>query len=82
MFSIQPFSASFQALLNEIEAKEHKDDDDQHMEISWEPGLSETAEKIVKNKIEKEEEKSMTPWERYKKDRKKKKKEKTLDDKR
>ena len=56
--------------------KEKKDDDDQHMEISWEPALSESAEQIVKNKIEKEQEKSLTPWEKYLKGKKKKSKEK------
>eukprot|EP00794_Sanderia_malayensis_P017593 gene17593-19346_t len=64
----------YRALLNEIEAKEHKDDDDQHMEISWEPGLSEKTDQIIKNRAEKEKEKSMTPWEKYKKERKKKSK--------
>ena len=61
-----------QALLREIEVKEKNEDDDHHMEISWEPALSETAEQIVKNKIEKEQEKNMTPWEKYLKDKKKK----------
>ena len=61
--------------MQEIKGKEKKDDD-QHMEISWEPALSENAEQLVKNKIEKEEEKSMTPWEKYLKGKKKKSKEK------
>ena len=56
--------------------KERNEDDDQHMEISWEPALSETAEQIVKNKIEKEQEKSLTPWEKYLRDKKKKSKSK------
>ena len=42
------------------------------MEISWTPALSEATEQIVKNKIEKEQEKAMTPWEKYQKDKKKK----------
>jgi len=67
----------YKALLQEIEVKEKKDDNDQHMEISWEPALSESAEQIVKNKIEKEQEKSLTPWEKYLKGKKKKSKEKS-----
>ena len=59
-------------MLQEIESKGKNDDDDNHMEISWEPALSESAEKIVKNKIEKEQEKNITPWEKYLKDKKKK----------
>ena len=69
-----------QALLQEIESKEKKDDEEQHMEISWEPALSESAEQIVKNKIEREQEKTMTPWEKYLKDKKKKMKSKGIMD--
>ena len=35
------------------------------MEISWEPALSEKTDEIIKNKMENEEEKQMTPWEKY-----------------
>lgn len=44
------------------------------MEISWEPALSESTDKIIKNKIEKAKEDNMTPWEKYLNDKKKKSK--------
>ncbi|XP_065052501.1 ESF1 homolog [Rhopilema esculentum] len=62
----------YRDLLKDIESKEKKDDGERHMEISWTPALSEATEQIVKDKIEKEQEKAMTPWEKYQKDKKKK----------
>ena len=42
------------------------------MEISWEPALSEKTDEMIKNKIESEEEKQMTPWEKYQRQKTKK----------
>lgn len=55
--------------------KEQKNKDEIEMEVTWEPGLKETTEDLVKKKQDKN---TLTPWELYlenKKDKKKKKRE-------
>lgn len=44
------------------------------MEITWEVGLKETAEEMVKRKKSEKEQKELTPWENYLNERKQKKK--------
>ena len=73
------FLLSFsQQLLKEIEDKESKNDGEQDLEITWEPGLQETTEELVKNKLKEKEGKNVTPWEHYLQKRKQKKKEKRM----
>lgn len=67
-----------QQLLKEIEDKESKNDGEQDLEITWEPGLQETTEELVKNKLKEKEGKNITPWEHYLQKRKQKKKEKRM----
>ena len=65
-----------QQLLREIEDKERKNDKDQELEITWEPGLREATEDLVTNKLKEKEKKKMTPWETYLQSKKEKRKEK------
>ena len=65
-----------QQLLREIEDKERKNDKDQELEITWEPGLREATEDLVTNKLKEKERKKMTPWETYLQSKKEKRKEK------
>lgn len=44
------------------------------MEITWEVGLKESAEEMVKRKKNEKEQKQLTPWENYLNERKQKKK--------
>ena len=44
------------------------------MEITWEVGLKESAEEMVKRKKNEKEQKKLTPWENYLNERKQKKK--------
>ncbi|XP_030854730.1 ESF1 homolog isoform X1 [Strongylocentrotus purpuratus] len=63
----------YRNLLRGIEEKEKQDGDkDMEMEISWEPGLKESTQEIVKKKAESS---SSTPWEQYLEKKKDKKKE-------
>ena len=64
--------------MDEIESKEkaENEDDDDGMEITWEPGMSLLGEKILKEKEEKEDAQSLTPWEKMMKKKKEKKDEK------
>ncbi|XP_074628281.1 ESF1 homolog [Acropora palmata] len=68
----------YKQLLKEIEDKESKNDGEQDLEITWEPGLQETTEELVKNKLKEKEGKNITPWEHYLQKRKQKKKEKRM----
>ncbi|CAM1297463.1 ESF1 (predicted) [Pycnogonum litorale] len=55
--------AKYKSLLLSIEEKDKKKaDDDVEMEVSWEPGLKDTTEKMLGKK---EKEKSMTPWDKF-----------------
>ncbi|XP_041468958.1 ESF1 homolog isoform X2 [Lytechinus variegatus] len=63
----------YRNLLKGIEEKEKQDGDkDMEMEISWEPGLKESTQEIVKKKAESTD---ATPWEKYLEKKKEKKKE-------
>ncbi|XP_013781051.1 ESF1 homolog [Limulus polyphemus] len=62
--------AKYRSLLLEIDNEEKDKDQDVEMQITWEPGLKETAEGLVKKK---KKEKELTPWEEYLDKRKKKK---------
>ena len=68
------FCLSPQELLEEINKKENEDDGENEMEITWEMGLKEGAEEIVKRKKNEKEKKELTPWENYLNERKQKKK--------
>ncbi|XP_077996320.1 ESF1 homolog [Glandiceps talaboti] len=67
--------AKYRALLigGDEKKEEKKFDKDMELEISWEPGLKETTEVLIKTK---EEEKDLTQWQQYQKKKKEKKKEK------
>lgn len=73
--------AKYRKLLQVIQEKEKKGkENDMEMEIKWVPGLKESAEEMVKNKLEGKD--KLTPWEQFlekKKEKKRlKKKQKTL----
>lgn len=68
----------YKQLLKDIEDKESKNDGEQDLEITWEPGLQETTEELVKNKLKQKEGKNITPWEHYLQKRKQKKKERRM----
>ncbi|XP_052105857.1 ESF1 homolog [Mytilus californianus] len=68
----------YKSLVQSIkESEEKKKKRDVEMEITWEPGLKESAEKIIKKK---EKEKGMTVWDKYL-EKKKEKKQTKRDDK-
>ncbi|CAG2186494.1 ESF1 homolog [Mytilus edulis] len=61
----------YKSLVQSIkESEEKKKKRDVEMEITWEPGLKESAEKIIKKK---EKEKGMTVWDKYLEKKKEKK---------
>ncbi|KAG2467174.1 ESF1 protein, partial [Polypterus senegalus] len=64
--------SKYRELLKSIQNKEktHKDID-MEMQIKWVPGLKETTEKLVKQKLEGKE--KLTPWEEFLKKKKEKK---------
>ncbi|XP_076329221.1 ESF1 homolog isoform X2 [Tachypleus tridentatus] len=62
--------AKYRSLLLEIDSKEKDKSQDVEMQITWEPGLKESAEDLVKSK---KKEKELTPWEEYLDKRKKNK---------
>ncbi|XP_051831857.1 ESF1 homolog [Antechinus flavipes] len=63
----------YRQLLNLIQEKEKKSkDNDMEMEIKWVPGLKESAEEMVKNKLEGKD--KLTPWEQFLEKKKEKKK--------
>ncbi|XP_074944350.1 ESF1 homolog isoform X1 [Phalacrocorax aristotelis] len=56
--------AKYRELLQSIQEKEKKQEEkDIGMEIKWVPGLKETAEEMVKNRLEGKD--SLTPWQKY-----------------
>ncbi|NWX99931.1 ESF1 protein, partial [Nothoprocta ornata] len=56
--------AKYRELLKSIQEKEKKqDEDDIEMEVKWVPGLKETAEEMVKNRLEGKN--NLTPWQKY-----------------
>ncbi|XP_053471430.1 ESF1 homolog isoform X2 [Ictalurus furcatus] len=67
--------AKYRQLLQSIQDKDRKEKDkDMEMEITWVPGLKESAEKLVKKKMEGKD--NLTPWEEFLEKKKEKKKEK------
>ncbi|XP_056423857.1 ESF1 homolog [Hyla sarda] len=63
----------YRQLLKGIQEKEKKQQEkDIEMEVKWVPGLKESAEQMVKNKLEGRD--SLTPWEKYLQKQKDKKK--------
>uniref|UniRef100_A0A3B1JLX5 ESF1, nucleolar pre-rRNA processing protein, homolog (S. cerevisiae) n=1 Tax=Astyanax mexicanus TaxID=7994 RepID=A0A3B1JLX5_ASTMX len=65
--------AKYRELLQGIQEKDKKKDQDMEMEITWVP-LKATAEKLVKKKLEGKD--KLTPWEEFLEKKKEKKKEK------
>uniref|UniRef100_A0A7M4F292 ESF1 nucleolar pre-rRNA processing protein homolog n=1 Tax=Crocodylus porosus TaxID=8502 RepID=A0A7M4F292_CROPO len=56
--------ARYRELLQNIQEKEKKwEENDMEMEIKWVPGLKETAEEMVKKKLEGKD--KLTPWEQF-----------------
>ncbi|XP_035685402.1 ESF1 homolog [Branchiostoma floridae] len=66
--------AKYRALLLGLDKKEEKTEfeKDMEMEVTWEPGLREKAEDLVKKKTE---DKKSTPWQQYLEKKKQKKRE-------
>ncbi|XP_063172422.1 ESF1 homolog [Candoia aspera] len=68
--------AKYRELLRSVQEKERKHEEtDMEMEIKWVPGLKESAEEMVRNKLEGKD--KLTPWEQFlekKKDKRKMKK--------
>ncbi|KAM5163532.1 ESF1 homolog [Mantella aurantiaca] len=65
--------ARYRELLKNIQEKEKKQGDkDVEMEVKWVPGLKESAEQMVKNKLEGND--TLTPWEKYLQKQKEKRK--------
>ncbi|KAM9792230.1 ESF1 homolog [Neosynchiropus ocellatus] len=66
----------YRELLRGITDKEKKlqEDKDMDMEVTWVPGLKETAEQLVKKKLEQKE--ALTPWEEFLQKKKEKRKQK------
>lgn len=63
-----------QELLEQIKKKEQEDEDGNELEVTWEVGLKESAEELIKRKKDEKERKKLTPWESYLSERKQKKK--------
>nr|XP_031530277.1 ESF1 homolog isoform X2 [Vicugna pacos] len=64
--------AKYRQLLQVIQEKEKKGkENDMEMEIKWVPGLKESAEEMVKNKLEGKDQ--LTPWEQFLEKKKEKK---------
>nr|XP_056712491.1 ESF1 homolog [Euleptes europaea] len=65
--------AKYRELLQSIQEKEKKHQEtDMEMEIKWVPGLKETAEEMVRNKLEGKD--TPTPWEQFLEKKKEKRK--------
>ncbi|XP_069090201.1 ESF1 homolog isoform X1 [Pleurodeles waltl] len=65
--------AKYRELLRNIQEKDKKcEENDMEMEIKWVPGFKESAEKMVKNKLEGKD--KLTPWEKYLQKKKEKRK--------
>ncbi|XP_074065524.1 ESF1 homolog isoform X2 [Macrotis lagotis] len=62
----------YRQLLQLIQEKEKSKDNDMEMEIKWVPGLKESAEEMVRNKLEGKD--KLTPWEQFLEKKKEKKK--------
>ncbi|XP_009868763.1 PREDICTED: ESF1 homolog [Apaloderma vittatum] len=63
--------AKYRELLQSIQEKEKKQEEkDIGMEVKWVPGLKETAEEMVKNRLEGKD--NLTPWQKYLEKRKEK----------
>lgn len=63
----------YRELLRSIQEKDKKhEENDMEMEIKWVPGFKESAEKMVKNKLEGKD--KLTPWEKYLQKKKEKRK--------
>ena len=70
--------AKYKELLEEINKKEEDDEEANEMEITWDVGLKESAEEMIKRRKNEKKGKELTPWENYLNARKKKKKVKQL----
>ncbi|XP_028310846.1 ESF1 homolog isoform X2 [Gouania willdenowi] len=57
---------------NLLKIKEQDEEEQQHMEISWKPGLKQSTRELVKKKLEVKE--LMTPWQKFLQKKKEKKK--------
>jgi len=68
--------AKYRALLESLETKEKKKDNDVEMEITWGVGLKERTESLVKKKLEEQTASTLTPWEEILDKKKVKKKQK------
>ncbi|KAM9155475.1 ESF1 homolog [Pangshura tecta] len=65
--------ARYRELLQSIQEKEKKrEENDMEMEIKWVPGLKETAEEMVKRKLDGKD--KLTPWEQFLENKKEKRK--------
>ncbi|XP_048357241.1 ESF1 homolog [Sphaerodactylus townsendi] len=65
--------AKYRELLQSIQEKEKRHrETDMEMEIKWVPGLKETAEEMVRNKLEGKD--KLTPWEQFLEKKKEKRK--------
>ncbi|XP_062981412.1 ESF1 homolog [Elgaria multicarinata webbii] len=66
-------TAKYRELLRNIQEKEKKHQEtDMEMEIKWVPGLKESAEEMVRNKLEGKD--KLTPWEQFLEKKKEKRK--------
>ncbi|XP_004085247.3 ESF1 homolog isoform X1 [Oryzias latipes] len=63
--------SKYRELLKSVQDKDQKEDKDMEMEVTWVPGLKETTEKLVKEKLEGKD--KLTPWEGYLQKKKEKK---------
>ncbi|XP_018595505.2 ESF1 homolog isoform X2 [Scleropages formosus] len=69
--------AKYRELLKGIQEKDQKAEDKaMEMEVTWVPGLKETAEQLVKKKLE--DKAPLTPWEQFLQKKKEKKKQKKV----
>ncbi|XP_023934803.1 ESF1 homolog [Bicyclus anynana] len=72
----------YKMLLDDIESKEQKKQNkDMEMEITWGLGVKDKAEELVKKKINKDDDKDLTPFEKLLQKRKEKKKQRKLENK-
>ncbi|XP_032228772.2 ESF1 homolog isoform X2 [Nematostella vectensis] len=65
----------YKQLVQDLDSKDADDGIDEEMEITWEPGLKESAEELVTRKLAEKKKKKLTPWEAYLNKKKEKKKE-------
>ncbi|XP_055957427.1 ESF1 homolog [Patella vulgata] len=69
--------AKYRQLVQELDDKKTKKDEDVEMEITWEPGLKGTTEALVKQSVDAE--KTVTPWQNFLQKKKDKKKQRNKD---